>query len=270
MDYTSVGAVATALAFQAPETLALSANASAGSVVGVDAGATSLTLNQNPPDDWQVGRLLLLDMNNTTIRETVTITGLPDGNVVPITSAQYSHDIGTPVVDGTILDVYVSQTSRWFDSVTYTPSGFGYESVTETRDGYFNISRGTIMVPLSKPLVALSDITSVTYQSDVFSQADSLDLTKAWVKDNYFLEIAAPSNYGSRQGLITVSYSSGYQTIPDDITLACTMMAARFYKERDSGYSDVVGTAETGILQYKKAMPADVAAIVERYRRWTV
>lgn len=269
MDYTSVAAVATALAFQSPETLALPANASAGSVVGVDAGATSITLNQNPPDDWQVGRLLLLDMNNTAINETVTITALPDGNVVPITPVQYSHDVGTPVIDATVLDVYVSQTSRWFDSVTYTPSGFAYESVTETRDGYFNISRGTITASLSKPLVSLSDITSVTYQSNVFSQADTLDLTKTWVKNNYFLEIAAPNNYGNRQGLVTVSYSGGYQTIPDDITLACTMMAARFYKERDSGYSDVVGSADTGILQYKKAMPADVAAIVDKYRRWT-
>lgn len=257
INYTDAGKVAAALSFQAPETL----NAS------VNSGATSITLNNPPPSDWQVGSTLILDANNPTLRETVTISAAPIGSTIPISATVNAHVQDSPVIDGTLVENYVSAASRWFDSLTFTPAGFGFESYTDEKESYVT-NQGYIVIPLSKPVVKLSDITSVTFQSTPIVPADTLNLTKARIRNSCVLEIVPSNLYCERSGIATVNYSGGFNPIPDDISLAVTMLAARLYKERDSGYSDVIGSAETGIFQYKKALPADVNAIVQRYRRW--
>lgn len=258
MDYTDVGKVVKALAFQSPETLS-------GAVI---AGATSITINQPPPADWQVGATLVLDSNNPTLRESVEITGPPSGDTIPISATTNAHVVGAPVVNATIVADYVSPASRWFESMTYTPAGFGYEPYTDTKDAYLS-REGTLVVPLSKPKVKMSDVTSAIYQPNVWQDPLTLDLSKAWVRDDYFLEIAAPYPFSERRGQITVDYSGGYTNLPDDLTNAVTILAARLYKIRDSGYSDVIGNNDLGVFQYKKPIPSDVETIIRRYRRWT-
>lgn len=256
--YTDLASVVRALAFQSPETLGTAATA----------GTTSITLNVAPPSDWQVGSTLVVDANNPTLAETVTIEAAPSGTAVTISALVNNHAAGAPVINGTIANDYVTAASRWFDSQTYVRSGFAYEPVTDTKEAYIDRD-GYVEVPLSKPKVVMSDVTSVTFQATPMSEVLTLDLTKGWILDNYFLKIA-PENYiPTRNGLITVTYSGGYNPVPDNIQWAVTNMAARFYKERDSGYSDVIGSADTGIFQYKKAMPADVKAVVLSYMRWT-
>lgn len=258
MDYTDVGKVVKALAFQSPETLS-------GAVI---AGATSIPISPTIPIDWQVGVTLVLDANNPSLRESVEIMGAPVNNTVPITATQFAHVAGAPVVNATIVADYVSPASQWFDSMTYTPAGFGYESYTDTKDAYLS-REGTLVVPLSKPKVKKSDVTSATYQPNVWQDPLTLDLSKAWVRDDYFLEIAAPYPFSERRGQITVNYSGGYVNLPDDLTNAVTILAARLYKIRDSGYSDVIGNNDLGVFQYKKPIPSDVETIIRRYRRWT-
>lgn len=256
--YTDTGKVAAALAIQSPETLA----------APVSTGATSITLNQAPPADWQVGATLILDANNPTLREMVTITGAPSGANVSVSATVNAHVLGIPVVNGTLLANYPGSASRMFDSLTYTPAGFAYETVTEIKSAYY-ANNGLIVVPLSKPVVAIGDVISAIFQIDPLNPANTLDLTKAWVRDGYILEIVPAQSYCRHEGMATVTYKGGYSPVPDDIALAVTMLAARLYKERDSGYSDVIGNSDMGIVQYKKALPADVAAIVQKYRRWT-
>jgi hypothetical protein len=257
ISYTDAGKVAQALAFQSPETLS----------AAVAVGATSITLNANPPVDWTVGSTLILDVNNPSIRETVTILAI-SGSALTISAVKNAHTIGSPVVNGTIVSNYVSPASRWFDSVTFNQSGFGYETVTEKKSAYIGTD-GFITIPLSKPMVDINDVMDVTFQSTPLDPIDSLDISKAWIEDNYFLNIATPRTYYRKTGQATVVYSGGYNPVPDDIVQAVTVMAARFYKERDSGYSDVIASTETGVMQYQKAMPADVKMVVDKYRRWT-
>lgn len=256
--YTSVARVAQALAMQSPETL----------IAGVSVGATTIILNQAPPSDWQVGCQLLIDGNNLTNQETVTVSNI-NGTSVTISALTKAHLTGAPVINSTILSNYVSSASRWFDSLTYTPAGFAYEEVTETKE--VNVNKDNYVVcALSKPIVSLSDITSMTFQNNPYLNSDSLDLTKAWVIDNYILKVASPILYASRDGVATINYSGGYKTLPDDLVLAVTMLAARQYKMRDSGYGDAVGNSDLGMTLYHKPIPSDIAAIVQRYRRWTV
>lgn len=255
--YTDAGRVAQALAFQSPETL--------NGAVAI--GATSITLNTTLPADWTIGSTLILDVNNPSLRETVTVSAI-SGNTLTVSAVKNAHATGSPVVNGTIVSNYVSPASRWFDTVTYNKNGIGYETITDTKTAYIN-NDGFITVPLSKPIVQLADVVNITFQPTPLDPIDTLDLTKAWVEDNYFLSVAPTNNYSGRKGLATVTYSGGYNPIPDDIVQAVTVMAARFYKERDSGYSDVIASTETGVLQYQKSMPADVKMIVDKYRRWT-
>lgn len=255
--YTDAGKVAQALAFQSPETL--------NGPVAV--GATSITLNTTVPSNWTVGSTLILDVNNPSIRETVTVSAI-SGSTLTISTVKNAHSTGSPVVNGTIVSNYVSPASRWFDTVTYNHSGVGYETVTDKKTAYID-NDGFITIPLSKPIVDINDVMDVQFQSTPLDTLDSLDLSKAWIEDNYFLNIAAPRTYTKRSGQATIVYSGGYNPVPDDIVQAVTVMAARFYKERDSGYSDVIASTETGVLQYQKAMPADVKMVVDKYRRWT-
>lgn len=257
--YTDAGRVAAALAFQSPETLS----------AGISAGAVSITLYQSAPGDWQLGSTLVLDINNPALRETVTITAAPSDVDISISACVNSHAAGCPVVNVTAVEPYTAQASRWFDSLTYNKLGFAYEAVTEAKEAYID-NDGYLIVPLSKPLVALSDITSVTFQPTPLDPAQTVDLTKAWVENGNVLRAVPVVSSPNRRGMASASYTGGFNPLPDDLVLAVTMLAARLYKERDSGYSDVVGSADTGIMQYKKALPADVNAVVQRYRRWTV
>jgi hypothetical protein len=256
--YTNVSNVAQALAFQSPEVLN---NA-------VTAGSTSISLNQAPPPDWTVGSSLIIDVNNPTVSETVTIQSV-SGNSIAVSALANNHSANAPVINVTILQNYVKPASRWFDSLTHVPAGFAYEQVTETKTAYID-NKGYIVIPLSKPVVTLSDVTIATFKINPVIPAINLDLTKSYIEDSYFLKVMPDELFIVKSGIATVTYSGGYNPLPDDIVLAATMLAARLYKERDSGYSDAVGNTDLGILQYKHAIPTDIIAIVQRYRRWTV
>lgn len=274
INYTDTGKVATALAVQAPEILSSSASAGDTQI------AVSTLLNNNTipqygdspqlmPNDWQVGTRLIIDANNADTYEVCTITGQLEGNTVKITALRYAHARGTTIMNGTQIERYVPAASRWMDTQTfYKDYGLSYEEVTEEKEGYIN-NNGILVVPLSKPVVKISDVQNITFKYSLVLPSDTLNLQYARIRNNYFLEIMPNQVYNVRNGMATITYSGGYNPIPDDIIMATTVMAARFYKERDSGYSDAVGSSDLGIITYKKACPSDVKAVIQRYRRWT-
>lgn len=53
---------------------------------------------------------------------------------------------------------------------------------------------------------------------------------------------------------------------PHDIEAACGALVARFFHRGSTSWSDTVGAAERGLI-FMKDMPAEVANIIERYRR---
>lgn len=273
INYTDTGKVATALAVQSPEILSSVAN------VGDTQITVSTLLNKGAipqygdlpplmPNDWQVGSRLILDATNDGLYEVVTITGLIQGNTVPISALQYTHSVGATVMNGTQIERYIGAASRWFDTQTHNKFGFGYEPITETKEAYIN-NNGNVVVPLSKPIVKLADVQSISFQGGLIYGFDTLSLQYARIRDSYFLEVVPQRNYVVKSGMATITYSGGYNPIPDDIVLATTVMAARFYKERDSGYSDAIGNSDLGLITYKKSCPADIKMTISNYKRWT-
>ena len=217
--YTDVGRVARALAFQAPETINFEANI----------GNTNIMLNSSPPSDWQVGTTLIIDSNNAYLEEIVTITATPNGTVLQVSALTKKHAVGAPIINGTVLSEYVAAASRWWDSATYTPAGFAYEEWVDKKEAFIT-NDGFITIPLSKPVVSLSDITSAMFQSNPINTFVSLDLSKAWIVNEYILKIVAMHNFSVRQGFAIVEYKGGYNPLPDDIANVVTAYAARLYK----------------------------------------
>ena len=70
---------------------------------------------------------------------------------------------------------------------------------------------------------------------------------------------------------VRVTYLGGMAAIVDDVSPdlmeAVTLLAARMYREDESGLTDAMGIAELGTLQYTKALPERYVANVEKYLR---
>lgn len=70
---------------------------------------------------------------------------------------------------------------------------------------------------------------------------------------------------------VRVTYQGGVAAtvadVPPDLMEAVTLLAARMYREDESGLTDAMGIAELGTLQYTKALPERYIANVEKYLR---
>lgn len=70
-----------------------------------------------------------------------------------------------------------------------------------------------------------------------------------------------------REGVpYTVAATYGYAAVPADIVEACIQIAARAWRGRDAGFSDVVGVEGGGAVGYNGALPKMVVAILDNYR----
>jgi len=72
---------------------------------------------------------------------------------------------------------------------------------------------------------------------------------------------------GSGNVQVKISFTGGFNPLPDDLVNAATLLTVRFYKEVKTGLSDSIGIAELGMLQYTKAFPERLAAMLKPYRR---
>jgi hypothetical protein len=62
------------------------------------------------------------------------------------------------------------------------------------------------------------------------------------------------------------------EDLPADLIELATLLAARFYKEAETGLNDAIGVAELGTLIYTKAWPIRFVAMLEPFIRrvgWT-
>jgi hypothetical protein len=257
--YTSAAAVATTALNSDITPQTLSANATAGEIL--------ITAN-NLGQGWTIGSQLLLDGNNSNA-ETVIITAAISGNSIPITALQNNHIIGCAVFNVTVLSQYIAIASRFFDEETHYPAGWGYENWTEMKESRIN-NYGNLSIALSKPLVQIGDISSVSIQEMHNRGLNSILFTDAYIRNNFYLEIPLPWCGSPRPVMATVTYLGGYNPLPSWVSWATNVIAARMYMERQSGYSDTIGSAEQGTMSFKKAIPADVQEMISHNRRWVV
>ena len=62
---------------------------------------------------------------------------------------------------------------------------------------------------------------------------------------------------------VQISYVGGYDTLPDTLVHAVNILAARYYREMQGGYTDSIGVADLGNLIYTKAVPLEVVDLLK-------
>lgn len=68
---------------------------------------------------------------------------------------------------------------------------------------------------------------------------------------------------------VAIEYTAGFATVPGELAQACTQLVALRYRERDRIGLNSKGLAGEVTSFLQKAMPDDVAAVLQRYRRVT-
>jgi hypothetical protein len=68
---------------------------------------------------------------------------------------------------------------------------------------------------------------------------------------------------------VSVNGFWGYSLVaPADIKRACTVLAAFFYKQKDSQVFDTTAIPEAGVITIPQGIPATVTRVIERYKRY--
>lgn len=261
MNYCNEAQVASALGINPTDTL--------GSAVL--AGATTIDITTN--GTYYPGQRLAIDyFQDDTVGEVVFIKSISGTTYTLVNPVANDHVQGAPIVEVTAITKVLASASRSVDDLTYYSNvGFNQETITENIRGFVR-NDGSILIPAKKPIV--QSVSSLTLQNTpmdtpVSVPVGNLDIN-GYNVTAYLLNTSFAPCSGSREVKVALSYVGGFTTIPDDIVRSAIVLAARFYKEKDSGFSDVIGNADLGIMQYKKSAPAEVMAMLKNYIRVTV
>lgn len=85
----------------------------------------------------------------------------------------------------------------------------------------------------------------------------------------FAIVLAAGSWVASATEPITVTGQWGYSTAPPaDIVHACIRLAAYYYRQKDAQVYDTVAEPSLGIITVPAGLPADVARLLDPYRRF--
>lgn len=125
---------------------------------------------------------------------------------------------------------------------------------------------GLLHVWPRKPVVTA--VTALAYRFSAREDWNDLELGYITFDDG---EVIYWGIGGRGEPLVKVSYTGGYATdvadLPADVIEAATVIAARYYREDESGLTDTIGVAEIGQQIYTKAWPVRVLAMVQPFRR---
>lgn len=209
------------------------------------------------------GQTLAIDYFSPPTREVATVQSVNGQTVTLMGNLMNAHPQGAPVKEVTSMTDVVSAASRYFDDVCYAQNSFDLEQVTETRNGIVD-KDGNLIVSISKILA--QSISSLSYVQFIGDTPTTIVPADVDISNRFFVLAQVGLPMGNIQA--TITYTGGLNPIPGDIQRATTVLACRMWKEKDSGFSDVIGSSDTGILQYKKGLPNDVALIVKHYQRW--
>lgn len=222
--------------------------------------ATSIAVNI-VPQNWTINTSLLIDTGY--LNEVVVITEI-SGNTITISELSNAHKSGCSVFNVTALESYIDPASRFFDEETRYNAGWAYEDITETLKARVN-KYGNLVVVLGKPTTEIADVGSVTITDMRGRNTTVLDISNAFIVDSIFLNV--PAYLSDKEYMATVDYCGGFAQLPGFVSWATSVIAARMYRERQTGYSDTVGSPEVGYVSYKKALPPDVYDIIVKNRR---
>jgi uncharacterized phiE125 gp8 family phage protein len=116
----------------------------------------------------------------------------------------------------------------------------------------------------------ITAVSSLSYRQTPLEDWTSVDTDRIMMDGGQVMawptETLLPGTY-----YVQLSYTGGYaddvENLPADLVEAATVLAARYYRENETGLTDAVGIAEIGQMVYTKAMPARVLDMLRPFER---
>lgn len=237
----------------------------------VNAGDVQLTTDR--PVSLAAGACLLVGYREQ-VGETATVSAVSsDGTTVTLAGPlTQTHPAGTWLLDATPFPSVLEAASRLVDQLTYTPAGGWAFADHVTITCSVKVSRDGVAV-FAVDHTPVKRVYSMTVQASPCDPVWDIPASQVWWDDGSYIVEAHLGDVGDLLALrtvrVTITYAGGYtdDEMPADIKRATAILAARLWKEKDSGYSDVIGSTDFGILQYTQAAPKDVLAMLQPRRR---
>jgi hypothetical protein len=183
---------------------------------------------------------------------------------------------GSSIDDG-LLSLLVTAASRaWdrkctgtldVDAENYFMSG---SVVGERLEAQIDHLGQEIIVYPHKPII--SSVSSFTFQARIIDTSYTVAASR--------IEAMGPRVVAYPESLaldfpskcrVTISYVGGIgadtASLPADMQEAVAILAARFYREAETGLADQIGVAELGSMIYTKAWPVRVTDLLHVYKR---
>lgn len=261
-SYASPAEVAAAL--DLPELARLSAD--------VQAGQTQIALDR--PADVAPGAQVLVG-HGAAQPDIVTAAGGADTTLNLAQPLTNGWPAGTRLLDVTPFGPVAEAASRLVDALTWSPAeGFAYAEAEEVHHAVADRD-GNLTVTVNR--FPVREVLEFRYQERPWLPEWSAPVNEVWFEDDTYIVRAFVADFvpatPGRRVRVKVHYVGGYQDgeMPAGIRRATAILAARLWKEKDSGYSDVIGSPDFGLLQYREAAPKDVVAMLSPWRRvgWT-
>lgn len=177
--------------------------------------------------------------------------------------------------DDTMLDRFVEAASRTWDRITArSREAADYYTLANVTDELLSNAivnkDGTVVVWPHKAKV--NSVTAFAWRSNPLMPWRDVDVSKVIVPQAIRVEAWAGVSAGIRGKVYAkISYSGGlaaaYTGLPADLVEAVTLLAGRFYKEGETGLSDIMGIAEYQTFTYTKAIPVRVKDVAAGYLR---
>lgn len=181
---------------------------------------------------------------------------------------------GSSTDDG-LLSLLVTAASRaWDAKCTGVVDGENYFAsgsvVGERIVGQVGRFGDSIICYPHKPII--TSISSFSYQERVIDSSYTIDIDRIDIMGPKVT--AYPSSYQydfPNRCMVTISYVGGLgasgSALPADMQEAVAILAARFYREAETGLADQIGVAEMGMNIYTKAWPVRVLETAKIYER---
>ncbi len=171
--------------------------------------------------------------------------------------------------DDSLLAALITQASRAIDRhcAGFVDSDNYFVRITVTDEVLPALvsADGVLFCWPRKPKV--ESVSALAYRFDPREAWQSVAAAYA-VVDGYTVSAGVSERRGKAQ--VKISYTGGFNPLPDDLVNAAVLLSVRFYKEIKSGLTDSIGVAELGTLQYTKALPARVVEMLRPYKRMVV
>lgn len=136
---------------------------------------------------------------------------------------------------------------------------FGTATYTDTHNG----NGGQFMVFENRPITA---VASVTVDDVAIPQSTSATMA-GWVLSEVW-KLSLRGHYRFTQGVqnVTVTYTAGYTTIPEDLVQSCCLLVGLAYKERDRMGLDSKSINGESISFTNDDFPPSVKQTIQNYR----